>query len=112
MTNEKHTIAGTIFAQLGGNKFVAMTGAKNFDYCDRYLRFQLPRGAKNKAKFVKIALEINDTYTVTFSTMKRSTYEVVVISTHEMIFADRLQTLFTEQTGLDCTLGWNDGPFK
>lgn len=109
MTNQQ--IADTILAQLGGNKFKAMTGAKDFSYGDRYLQFRLPRGATNKAKFVKIALEINDTYTVTFSTMNRK-YEVRVISSHEMIYADRLQGLFTEQTGLECSLGWNDGPFK
>lgn len=104
--------AETILAQLGGNKFIAMTGARNFMRGERYLQFQLPRGATNKAKYVKIALELNDTYTVTFSTMKRGTYEVAIISTHEMVYADALRTLFTEQTGLETSLGWNDGPFK
>lgn len=110
MTNEQ--IAQTILAQLGGNKFIAMTGAKNLVHGNRYLSFQLPRGATNKAKYVKIALEINDTYTVTFSKITRGTYAVVIISTHEMIYAEKLREVFTSQTGLECTLGWNDGPFK
>lgn len=109
MKNEQ--VAQTILAQLGGDKFIAMTGAKNLARGDRYLQFQLPRGATNRAKYVKIALEINDTYTVTFSRMMRGTYEVVIISTHEMIYAEQLCELFTAQTGLE-TICWNDGPFK
>lgn len=110
MTNEQ--VAQTILAQLGGNKFIAMTGAKNLAHGNRYLSFQLPRGAINKAKYVKITLEINDTYTVTFMRITRGARAVVIISTHEMVYADKLRTLFTAQTGLECTLGWNDGPFK
>lgn len=100
MTNQQ--IADAILTQLGGSKFRAMTGAKNFAYGDRYLQFQISRAA-NKAKYVRVALELNDTYTVTFSTMNRA-YEVRVISTHEMIYGDTLQALFTQETGLDTHL--------
>ena len=40
------TTAATILEQLGGNKFRAMTGAKNFLDGGSYLSFHLPRGAK------------------------------------------------------------------
>lgn len=98
------TIAGTIFDQLGGDKFVAMTGAKNFDYCSRYLRFQLPPRAANKAQYVKITLRLDGTYDVEFMSVKRNTHKVVVISTHEQIYADHLAPLITEETNF---LGWN-----
>ena len=38
----KMTIANTILEQLGGNKFIAMTGAKNFVSDGNTLRMTLP----------------------------------------------------------------------
>lgn len=40
-------IATTILKQLGGNRFLAMTGAKHLAYGDNDLRFRLPK-AKDK----------------------------------------------------------------
>lgn len=55
------TIAETILEQLGGNKFVVMTGAKNFVKTDNSLKFFLPRRAGSKVNLVTITLE-NDLY--------------------------------------------------
>ena len=50
------TIAQTILAQLGGNRFLAMTGARLLCDLGDGLAFNLPRGAKNKANKVCIRL--------------------------------------------------------
>ena len=36
-------VAQTIFEQLGGNKFVAMTGSKNFVASENFLRMNLTK---------------------------------------------------------------------
>lgn len=43
------TIAQTILTQLGGNRFLAMTGAKQLVDLGNGLQFAIGRGAKNKA---------------------------------------------------------------
>lgn len=95
-------IAQTILAQLGGNKFVAMTGAKSFVGIENGLMFMLPRGAKNKANKVRITLTPADLYKVEF--MKIRGVELKTISAHEEIYCDMLQELFTKETGLETRL--------
>ena len=94
------TVSKTILAQLGGNKFIAMTGAKHFLGSADTLRFQLPsaRAAKG-VKFVSIQLMPSDTYTMLFHNLKG-----VVVKSYEDVYCDQLQELFTTQTGLDTHL--------
>ena len=48
--------AKEILNQLGGNKFIAMTGARNLGATENSLCFKLPRGfAKDSINFVKVA---------------------------------------------------------
>jgi hypothetical protein len=97
------TVAKTILAQLGGNRFVVMTGAKNLTSRSNALLFMLPaRMAKNKATYVDITLDGNDTYTVSF--FKRNKFDLKLISKHDMIYCDQLRELFTEETGLYTSL--------
>lgn len=100
-------IAKTILEQLGGNKFIVMTGAKNFMAAKAGLHFHLPtRGvcAKNRARYVHIDLDLStDTYTVKFMRLKK--FDVVTISEHSLVHAEDLRNLFTEQTGLETSLG-------
>lgn len=63
------TIAQTILAQLGGNRFLAMTGARLLCDLGDGLAFNLPRGAKNKANKVCIRLA-GDLYRVTFYSIR------------------------------------------
>lgn len=94
----------TIYQQLGGGKFQAMTGAKNFVYTTPpvvSLRFRIPK-AKNGINSVKITLNSMDTYDVEFGKVRAGAY--TVISTHEGYYNDMLQSLFTAQTGLDTHL--------
>jgi hypothetical protein len=99
------TVANTILAQLGGNRFIAMTGCKNFGGMTNGLSFHIPR-ATNKAKFCTVTLDAGtDTYAVKFQKQIGGKFgEVVTVSEHAMIYADRLASLFSEQTGLAVSL--------
>jgi hypothetical protein len=58
-------IAQTILSQFGGNKFVVMTGAKNFVAIENGIRFNIGRNG-SKANMVKVVLDLDDTYTMQF----------------------------------------------
>jgi len=94
-------IAKTILEQLGGNKFVVMTGAKNFLNIGNGLSFKLPGAGftKNGINYIKIILEPNDTYTMEFGRIRGTNYKI--ISQHSDIYFDQLQEIFTQETGLD-----------
>lgn len=93
------SIAKTILEQLGGNRFVAMTGAKNFGDTGNGLAFQIPaKLTKNRINAVKIELDPSDTYIVKFLRIGRS--DLKVISKHDMIYCDQLEDLFERETGL------------
>jgi len=94
-------VADTILEQLGGNKFRAMTGAKNFlSYGpENALSFRLPANlSKDKINYVKITLGSNDLYTVDFKYIRG--VKVTDISKHYAVCCDELQELFTEATSL------------
>jgi len=114
MSTENTHVAQVILSQLGGNYFVMMTGSKNFTTSDNgtALLMQLTKN-KAKAKFLKIKLEANDTYTMTFSKIKRTkdadfaalgailyNDEYVEIKTVENVYNYMLQEVFTDVTGL------------
>ncbi len=93
--------AETILEQLGGNKFLAMTGARPMADGDT-LRLKLPRGARDGINLVHIKLESNDTYTVTFS--KYRGLSVAALRTEHMVYADNLRTVFESATGFRVSL--------
>lgn len=98
-----NTTAQTILAQLGGNRFLAMTGAKCLVGGSNSLQFDIPRGAKNKANKVRITLDTTDTYLVEFFYLRGVVCRTVGEATRG-IYGDRLAALFTEQTGFDTHL--------
>lgn len=98
-------IANEILAQLGGNRFLAMTGAKDLVGGEDYLAFRLPaRFAKGGINKVKITLTDADLYKVESFKMKRHGLDVVTIAEDDGIYCDRLAETFTAQTGLDTRL--------
>jgi hypothetical protein len=99
MTNQ---IANTILAQIGGNKFIVMTGAKNLVAGENFLQFSIGRGAKNKANMVKITLDADDTYTVEYFNYRK--FEAKSVACNSGIYADKLQSEFTNATGFDTKL--------
>lgn len=92
-------VAQTILQQLGGNRFIAMTGARDFVGLANGLQFSLPqRLCTNKANKARVILAADDTYTLEFFSIRG--VNVKAISEHAMVYADNLAALFTEQTGL------------
>lgn len=97
--------ATTILEQLGGNRFLAMTGAKDVFGSDDGIQFKLPRGAKDGINSVRVTLDPTDTYTVTFYKMTRGrSFKCTEISETSFVHADQLRALFTSATGLYTTL--------
>ena len=104
-SQERMDIANTILQQLGGRKFQAMTGARQFVALESGLRFKLPGGGgfcKHGINCVSITLDPSDTYTVVFYRNRGMT--VTTVSEHHDIYFDQLQELFTAETGLDTHL--------
>jgi hypothetical protein len=64
------TIAQTILAQLGGNRFCAMTGARDLVADAKALQFSIGRGAVNKANKVRVTLTDADLYDVEFYSLR------------------------------------------
>ena len=96
-------IAQTILAQLGGNRFIAMTGAKNLVDIGNGLQFKLPANfAKSGINLVSVKLEPSDTYTVDFFKFRGLNLTPIESASH--VFADELRGLFTATTGLDTSL--------
>jgi len=103
-----------ILNQLGGNKFLVMTGSKNLLYSSENPNYLSMHLTKNKigAKYLKIELNSLDLYTMTFSTSKKILDPLIgiKIDTHvileivENVYCDMLQETFTEITGLNTYL--------
>lgn len=94
--------AQTILAQLGGNRFAAMTGAKQFVGGANFLQFAIGRGAVNKANKVKVSLTADDLYRVEFFNIRG--VNVKEIARVDGVYADQLQRVFTAETGFDTRL--------
>ena len=95
MSNKE--IAQTILNQLGGNRFIAMTGASSFSYGDKTLSFSIGSNPK-KVKAVRITLEPSDTYKMEFLAIRKM--EVKTLSEKVGVYCDMLQEIFTNETGL------------
>ena len=91
--------AKEVLNQLGGNKFVAMTGAKNFvkDDSKRMIAFKIGKNCKG-VNYVRITLNSMDTYDMEFISVRGG--KLTVKSEANNIYNDQLQEVFTEHTGL------------
>ena len=96
-------IAENILDQLGGRRFIAMTGASCFaDYGDA-ISFKLPsRFALQGINFVKVRLTARDLYDIQFGQVRGKTFQVV--EEREDLGWEELQPTFTAVTGLDTHL--------
>ncbi|WP_022721619.1 hypothetical protein [Rhodopseudomonas sp. B29] len=99
-----NTIAQTILEQLGGRRFVAMTGARNFlSHNDGALSFALPSNfATAGINRVKITLTPTDDYTIEFAKVRG--VSIKTIASVDGVYADTLRDVFTDRTGLDTSL--------
>ena len=90
--------AETILNQLGGNKFIAMTGSKNFINTGKGLQMNLSKN-NAKAKILTIELTTSDIYRMTFYSLNKE-YQMETKKEVEAVYADQLNTIFEKVTGL------------
>jgi hypothetical protein len=96
-------VAQTILQQLGGNRFVTMTGAKNLMGDDRMLQFSIP-GNLTRDKSNKVRITLNDCDLYTIETFRVRGIDCKTCSSETGIYFDSLQSMFTSITGLDTHL--------
>ena len=111
MPSTDNGVAATILAQLGGQRFKAMTGAKSFAGDDKSLSFRLPGDpgfVKNNIRAVRITLTPADLYKVEFFALRKDADSGLrlpkVIETADDVYVDSLREVFTRATGLDTSL--------
>jgi len=110
-----------IYTQLGGNKFVVMTGSKikYYGYNDNgyvYLMVELSKN-QSRAKYLKIQLNWKDLYDLEFSRIKRTLTplakelnikvfdeEQVIVTKMDDVYGEDLQGMFSQVTGLSTRL--------
>ena len=100
MSNLK--VAETILKQLGGNKFRAMTGAKNLAGDSKSLSMRIGRNSSN-SNYLKITLNSMDTYDMKFMKLTRK-YEEKSVTEYSNIYNDMLTDQFTAHTGMYTSL--------
>ena len=91
---------GETLKQLGGRRFMAMTGAKNFAVGPKGMSFKIGRNSKN-VNYVRIDLK-NDLYDMEFIQMRAG--KLKVKSKEKGVYADQLQKMFTKNTGMYTSL--------
>jgi hypothetical protein len=111
MNYDAKKIATIILDQLGGKKFIAMTGAKDFLALDGKLygiRFAIGR---NYAGVNRVEITLNeslDVYNMEFykQSISRKTFDVShkTVKKFEGVYCDQLQELFTSVTGMNTRL--------
>ena len=103
LTEDAKEISAEILRQLGGSKFIAMTGAKNLAHDDDgSLSFKIGRN-KSGAQYVKVQYNHgSDDYTLSFGKISGEEYKE--LKSYKGVYADMLQELFTEFTGMDTHL--------
>lgn len=92
-----NAIATTILNQLGGRRFIAMTGSKNFVAGKNSLAMKLSRNSSG-ANHLKISLNALDTYDVKFISIRNCNFK----TKHEFkgVYCDQLVNIFETTTGL------------
>ena len=98
-----------ILEQLGGHKFVVMTGSSHFVSDKNTLRMKLAKN-KSKANKLDITLMPDDTYTMRFykysaprkkpNSMEYTSGKVEEVAMFEGVYNDMLQDIFTQVTGM------------
>lgn len=96
-------IAATIIEQLGGGRFIAMTGARDFisgeveGNGNPGVKFRLPR-ANDGINIVSVTLTPMDLYDLIFYRVRGT--DIQVVQKHEGIYCESLRKIFTDATGL------------
>ena len=91
-------IEQTILQKLGGNKFIAMTGAKNLGFTGTGLQMKIGKNAKGVTHVIIDLDRGKDLYNIEFVKIrgvKRTTVKKL-----KGVYADQLGKIFTKYTGL------------
>lgn len=98
------TIPQTILQQLGGRRFIAMTGARDLVAGRTWLAFKLPSYfAKDGINAVRVTLDEGmDLYTLELSRIRG--VKVTPVRTLYNLYWDALPAVFTRETGLHTSL--------
>lgn len=96
------SVARTILEQLGGRRFIAMTGARCFVGARDSLQFRIGAGARDGINSIRVVLDPTDTYTVEAYRVRGVDFEL--IAAESGVYADTLQETFTRLTGFDTHL--------
>ena len=101
--NKMHNqIAVTILEQIGGNRFIAMTGCKQIVALADGVQFGIGRGAQFGINKVKITLQTDDRYRVVFYKIRG--VDIKEIGQVVDVYADNSARVFSEMTGFDTRL--------
>ena len=90
--------AKTLLRQLGGNKFIMMTGAKQMSIGKNGLTMKIGRNSKS---ITHVAIDLDrgkDLYTMKFIRVRKGIPKVV--KKYDSIYADNLNNIFEKETGL------------
>ncbi len=93
--------AATILKQIGGNRFIAMTGAKDFAFSNKYMSFKIGRNSKG-INFVRIGHNAKDLYDMEFGFV--SVKGIKVKKKADDVYADMLGQIFKKYTGMNVRL--------
>ena len=93
--------AAIILKQIGGNRFIAMTGAKGFTFSDKYMSFKIGRNSKG-INFVRIGHNAMDTYDMEFGFVRVK--GIKVKKKVKGVYNDMLGKIFTMYTGMRTSL--------
>ena len=94
--------AQELLNQLGGNRFKAMVGAKDFGIGSDGLHFKIGRNSKSISHIVIDYDRGKDLYNMKFLRVRMG--KVKVVKQLKGIYADQLQNVFTRYTGLYTSL--------
>ena len=90
-----------VIKQLGGGRFIAMTGAKDFFIGPKGVVFKIGRNSKG-VNYVRINLNSMDTYDIEFLQVRKLKEKVK--SKANGVYAEDLRNAFEQHTGLRTSL--------
>jgi len=94
---EQKQQAAIILKQLGGQRFIAMTGAKNLVCDEKGITFKFMKNAIG-AKWCTINLNSLDLYDMTFKSIKKN--ELIILKEINNLYDDMIESAFSNITGL------------
>ena len=107
--SQTQRVASTILLQLGGRRFLVMTGARDLQTLGQTavregargglrLRINRTNYERRKVNRVEILLDADDTYTVRSSFVRVG--KATTVAEQSDVYCDQLQDVFERQTGM------------